>query len=184
MCLLKKLYKTTPLEHLTTGCLCHDHVQLAVSGARQHADCGALPERENHLAVPPIFDVKMAAPVTSEKSATFEPWECTFIQVCLKTWQAPFLAKSNARECQIAPNHETVDAQYTPSRPVHHHAVAKPVFRRTRTSQPEPQLPLHGADTRYVKVLNNRWLGLLADVSTGHPSTVWVSGDRPSSQDG
>ena len=70
--------------------------------------------------------------------------------------------------------------------------LCKPVSGRTRTSQPEPQLPLHGAlqEPRRRQVrespgqsLVGRQSSLLAGVSTGHASTVWLSGDRPSSQD-
>ena len=152
---------------------------------------------------PPIFDAKTATPVTSEKSCTvttragspssttFEPWECTFSQVCrrrggplsyqLRTTGRVDPGRSDARERQIAPNHSAVDARYAPSRAVHHHAVAKPISGMMRTSQPEPQLPLHGAvqEPRRHQVrespgqsLAGRQSSLLAGVSTGHPSTV------------
>ena len=52
--------------------------------------------------------------------------------------------RSDARNHQITPNHSIVNTWHAPSRLVHHHAVAKPVSRRTRASKSKPQLPLHG----------------------------------------
>ena len=54
--LAKKLYKKINFftKNPAVCVLCHDYyIQSTVLGSGQHADCGTVPERENHLAVPP-----------------------------------------------------------------------------------------------------------------------------------
>ena len=141
----------------------------------------------NNMTHRHIFEVKMVAHVTSEKSCTVtarpgnpssttsEPWECSITQVCLKMWWTSILTPatgdvdprwSDARNHQITPNCSKiiVHTQHTPSWLVHHQAVAKPYPREREQAIQKHNyhymvLLRNHVNTRYAKALGNRWLG-------------------------